>query len=316
MNMKRILSVCAFALVLVFMLAACDIGNMSLMHQHTVVVDEAVAATCKNTGLTAGTHCSVCGVVISKQEVIGKLDHTVVIDEAVKATCAKEGLTQGAHCSECLKIIEAQYKTPTSDHNFENRVCIDCGAAYYSKGLEYFLDSERERYSVFGIGHCTDVDIVIPSYYNGLPVLYIDNSAFRNCISLTSVVIPGSITYIGDGAFENCNGITSVVISDGVRIIASAAFRRCSSLTSVVIPDSVTRIGASAFADCSALTSIVIPDSVAIIDSGAFYNCRSLEIIRFGGTKTQWNTISEGLTWGSNASGLVVICSDGTVTLN
>lgn len=316
MNMKRIFLVCALALVLVFTLAACDIGSISLMHKHTVVVDEAVAATCKNTGLTAGAHCSVCGVVIAKQEVIGKLDHTVVIDEAVKATCAKEGLTQGAHCAECSKIIEAQYKTPTSDHNFENRVCIDCGAVYYSKGLEYFLNSEKANYSVFKIGRCTDVDIVIPSRYNGLPVTYIDNFAFGNCTSLTSVVIPGSITYIGDGAFENCSGLTSVVISDGVRIIASAAFRQCSSLTRVVIPDGVTRIGASAFASCSGLTSIVIPESVISIGSGAFHDCRSLESIRFGGTKAQWNSISEGLTWGSNPRGIVVICSDGTVTLN
>ena len=40
---------------------------------HTPVVDEAVAPTYYNTGLTEGSHCSVCGTVIKAQEVIPKL---------------------------------------------------------------------------------------------------------------------------------------------------------------------------------------------------------------------------------------------------
>ncbi len=38
--------------------------------EHTIVVDEAIAATESSTGLTEGSHCSVCGKVIVKQEVI------------------------------------------------------------------------------------------------------------------------------------------------------------------------------------------------------------------------------------------------------
>ena len=41
---------------------------------HTLVTDPAVAATEETTGLTEGTHCSVCGVVIKKQEEIPKLE--------------------------------------------------------------------------------------------------------------------------------------------------------------------------------------------------------------------------------------------------
>lgn len=37
---------------------------------HTVVIDEAVAPTYKTTGLTEGSHCSVCSVVIKAQEII------------------------------------------------------------------------------------------------------------------------------------------------------------------------------------------------------------------------------------------------------
>ena len=40
---------------------------------HTIVVDKGVEPTTKSTGLTVGTHCSVCGEVIVRQEVIPKL---------------------------------------------------------------------------------------------------------------------------------------------------------------------------------------------------------------------------------------------------
>ena len=39
---------------------------------HTVVTDKAVEPTCSSNGLTEGSHCSVCGKVIKKQEVIPK----------------------------------------------------------------------------------------------------------------------------------------------------------------------------------------------------------------------------------------------------
>ncbi len=45
---------------------------------HTVVTDEAVAATCTETGFTVGTHCSVCNKVISQRKVTPMLEHTWV----------------------------------------------------------------------------------------------------------------------------------------------------------------------------------------------------------------------------------------------
>lgn len=42
---------------------------------HTEVTDAAVAATCVDTGLTAGSHCSACGETIVAQKVIPAVDH-------------------------------------------------------------------------------------------------------------------------------------------------------------------------------------------------------------------------------------------------
>ncbi|MBQ6627041.1 MAG: dockerin type I repeat-containing protein, partial [Ruminococcus sp.] len=75
---------------------------------HTEVVDEAVEPDCENTGLTEGKHCSVCDVVLVKQETVDALGHTEVIDEAVAPDCENTGLTEGKHCLTCDKVLIAQ----------------------------------------------------------------------------------------------------------------------------------------------------------------------------------------------------------------
>jgi hypothetical protein len=53
-----------------------EIGKDDVVIQakgHTSVKDPAVAPTHTNTGLTEGSHCSVCGAVLEKQEVVKKL---------------------------------------------------------------------------------------------------------------------------------------------------------------------------------------------------------------------------------------------------
>ncbi len=60
---------------------SCD----QLGRDHKEVVDEAVAATCTENGLTEGKHCSRCKEILIKQEIVEKLDHTY--DNNVDSTC-------------------------------------------------------------------------------------------------------------------------------------------------------------------------------------------------------------------------------------
>ena len=104
-------------------------------------------------------------------------------------------------------------------------------------------------------------------------------SKFIGCRSLTSLVIPDSVTNIGDYAFSGCRSLTDIVIPDSVTRIGDGAFRGCKSLTDIVIPDSVTSIGGYAFGCCESLTDIVIPNSVTSIGDNAFWYCKSLSSV-------------------------------------
>ena len=177
-------------------------------------------------------------------------------------------LTLAFSLTSCNQIIN-----PTNTNN------TDADILPTSKGLKFELNEDGNSYSVVGIGTCTDLDIVIPNTYEGLPVTSIGEMAFYHCDLLISVVISDSVTSIGKWAFESCTSLTSIVIPDSVTSIGDYAFRLCTSLTSVVIPDSVTSIGDSAFSSCTSLTSVVIPDSVTSIGGWVFYGCTSLTSI-------------------------------------
>ena len=82
---------------------------------------------------------------------------------------------------------------------------------------------------------------------------------------------------LGEEAFQGCTSLTSVVIPESVTMIDYNAFAYCTSLTSGVIPEGVTEIGFGAFDNCN-LTSVVIPASVKSIAYNAFGE--HVEIIR------------------------------------
>ena len=139
--------------------------------------------------------------------------------------------------------------------------------------------------------------VVIPS-----SVTSIAKGAFKGCKSLSSINIPDSVTSIGENAFEDCESLTSISIPNGVTSIRIAAFAACKSLTSINIPSSVFSIWSRAFAYCNSLTSITIPKSVTSIDSEAFRDCDSATIYceassKPSGWDSLWNFSNLPVVW-------------------
>lgn len=92
------------------------------VNEHTVVIDKAVAATCTKTGLTKGSHCSVCGEILNAQKTVKAKAHTEVVDAAVSATCTEPGLTAGKHCSVCNEVLVAQKTVNAKGHSWNDGV--------------------------------------------------------------------------------------------------------------------------------------------------------------------------------------------------
>ena len=144
-------------------------------------------------------------------------------------------------------------------------------AVGYSSGLEYTLSEDGTYYICSGIGTCTDTDIKIPPSYKGLSVKIIGAQAFRACLNIVSVVIPGSVEKIDYAAFYNCRSLVRVIIGNSVTDICYDAFGY----------------------GCSALTDVVIPKSVTHIGDDAFYIYGSLKNVYYTGTKAEWQSITK-----------------------
>ena len=58
---------------------------------HTEVIDLAIAATCTKSGLTEGTHCSVCSAVLVKQQLVPMHGHDFALHRINEPTCTEDG---------------------------------------------------------------------------------------------------------------------------------------------------------------------------------------------------------------------------------
>ena len=117
------------------------------VHTHTVVIDQAVAATCTKTGLTEGKHCSVCKAIIVAQQEIKALGHTPEEVAAVAATCTADGMTAGTKCSVCGTVLSGCEVVKALGHDYKDGKCTRCGAAdpnYVAPVVNPFKDVKED----------------------------------------------------------------------------------------------------------------------------------------------------------------------------
>ena len=134
---------------------------------HTPVTDAAVAATCTATGLTEGSHCSVCNEVITAQSTTNKLNHTVVVNPGFAPTCNRSGRTDERYCSVCGEVLAKRTIIPKLEHTVvidpavtatckgpgltEGSHCSTCGKVFIEQGY------------IHKLGHIAVTDKAVPA---------------------------------------------------------------------------------------------------------------------------------------------------------
>lgn len=155
-------------------------------------------------------------------------------------------------------------------------VAMQAGAA--DESALTFADCEG-GVMVSGCNDAAAGELKIPAEYNGKKVVKIGDNAFDNCLSLTKIVLPSSVTAIGNSAFEGCAALSSINFPEALKSIGDYAFFGCDSIKNVVLYPNVTAIGEYAFYECAGLVSINIPKNITVINDGTFGQCTSLEKI-------------------------------------
>ena len=92
---------------------------------HKEVIDPAKDATCTQTGLTEGKHCSVCGETLVAQAEVPMKPHTPKATEIVPATCTEDGTAGGIVCAVCGTTLEGSKRIPAR-HHYVGGYCTVC----------------------------------------------------------------------------------------------------------------------------------------------------------------------------------------------
>lgn len=132
----------------------------------------------------------------------------------VSPTCTDEGEKQCSCSCGDVKTEKIPPEHSFTDENFCS-LCYEMKQGTYTEGLEYQLHSSSmmDAYIVFDVGSAIEeTEIVIPSYYQGKPVLAIEPGAFLNCTKMKSIVIPRTVVVIGKGAFSGCSSIETITM--------------------------------------------------------------------------------------------------------
>jgi len=112
---------------------------------------------------------------------------------------------------------------------------------------------------------------------------------------IKNVYIGGEITEIGCSAFRGMENLQKVLFTDTLKNINSLAFAYCTSLKNIEFPVGLEYICSNAFDGCVKIEELTIPSTVVSLGTYSFYDTNMLKKVYFGGSPSQWKTLTENL---------------------
>lgn len=165
--------------------------------------------------------------------------------------------------------------------------------AYVSGDFEYqVLDDGTAKITRYA---GSETDVIIPSELDGHKVEILYSEAFSDCVNITSITIPDSVTEIYSDAFYGCTGLVnlyadsnseSFLSKDGILYDKSGSslvkYPPGRADKSFTVPDSVTTVLQYAFYNCNLLEDIIIGDNVTTLQGFAFCDAKGLKNVSIG----------------------------------
>lgn len=188
--------------------------------------------------------------------------------------------------------------------------------AIYEKSIfkfVYYNSSSYELYSLINKNYAAAIEV--PATFMGLPVVQIDDDAFKDAKNVTSLIIPNSINNIGSHICDGMTSLQSLTVpfvgpnknatgQNGVfgyffgstaatGLVETRQYYDSSNSRTSYIPESLRQvtvldgnIGYGAFDSCNMLTNVAI-EGAETIGKNAFLTCSSLSAISLNeGIKT------------------------------
>ncbi|MBR2370645.1 MAG: leucine-rich repeat protein [Clostridia bacterium] len=141
-----------------------------------------------------------------------------------------------------------------------------------------------DRYKVVSVGarafyqNGTLIRVVL-----GDGIKKIEDGAFAQCSSLTSVTLGKNTANIGKNAFSECGTLSEVRGGGSVTDIADRAFYQCYSLSYITFGEGLRTIGVEAFSNCTSLSDVILPSKIESLGSSVFSYCDNLAYVSLGG---------------------------------
>jgi len=145
-----------------------------------------------------------------------------------------------------------------------------------SIGLNSFMGCGNVINLSIGFGITTGINRAMFDSCTKIQTLTVNSNlnedAFKNRTSITSLTVGGKVKTIGKSAFEGCSGLQSITLSEGLNTIKTAAFKSCENLSSIKIPASVTLIEDEVFVRTNCYM-----DSLQVATGSTSYTSRNLK---------------------------------------
>ncbi len=173
-------------------------GNLS----HTEVVDPRVEPNCTETGLTEGSHCSVCNTVLVTQEIISATGHSYET-EVIAPTCISVGYTKyTCHCGDTYNDDEVP---ATGIHTWDEGTVTTAPT------------DKKTGIMTYGCIHCDETKTeVMPVCFYGTAVEMANSLNMYFAFRTSHVADTGYVVFVRKFADDRADEITEVNLSEFV----------------------------------------------------------------------------------------------------